>query len=171
MSASKRPSTSSLRRFITSRPYVPVAELRRRFGLDEPDEMVCLQHNGTTAWIGLPDREASKIQDLWDRDELGIELSVEVRAPVVVGVYPMRIARYVMDNGASGSNGHAAVNGNGNAGGVVGAVPRRTNDRLGIDLQTGVGATRPGRPDSTNAPDRRMGVWPPSSVRERRRSG
>jgi hypothetical protein len=91
-----------------------VAELRRRFGLDEPDDMVCLKHNGTTAWIGLPDREASKIQDLWDRDELGIELSVEVRAPVVVGVYPMRIARYVMDNGASGANGHAAANGNGN---------------------------------------------------------
>ena len=34
MSASKRPSTSSLRRFITSRPYVTVAELRRRFGLE-----------------------------------------------------------------------------------------------------------------------------------------
>jgi hypothetical protein len=114
VSASKRPSTSSLRRFITSRPFVTVAELRRRFGLDEPDAMVLLRRNGTSAWIGLPEREASKLQDLWDRNELGIELSVEVRAPVVVGVYPMRIARYVMDgngygNGASGGNGH--VNG------------------------------------------------------------
>lgn len=111
MSASKRPSTSSLRRFITSRPYIPVAELRRRFGLDEPDDMAYVHRNGTSAWIGLPEREATKIQDLWERDELGVELSVEVRAPVIVGVYPMRIARYVMDNGA-GPNGH----GNGYAG-------------------------------------------------------
>ena len=111
MSASKRPSTSSLRRFITSRPFVTVAELRRRFGLDDPDAMALLRRNGTSAWIGLPDREAAKLQELWDRGELGMELSVEVRAPVIVGVYPMRIARYVMDatngNGTyAGGNGH-----------------------------------------------------------------
>jgi len=112
MSASKRPSTSSLRRFITSRPFVTVAELRRRFGLDDPDAMTLLQRNGTTAWIGLPDREASKLQDLWDRGELGVELSVEVHAPVVVGVYPMRIARYVMEHNGTGSgNGNGQVNG------------------------------------------------------------
>jgi hypothetical protein len=113
MSASKRPSTSSLRRFITSRPYVTVAELRRRFGLDDPDAMALLRRNGTSAWIGLPEREAAKLQELWNRDELGIELSVEVQAPVAVGVYPMRIARYVMDGpGANGihpsANGHVA---------------------------------------------------------------
>ena len=102
MSANKRPSTSSLRRFITSRPYVTVAELRRRFGLDDPDAMAHVQRNGTSAWIGLPEREATKLQELWHRDELGMEMSVEVQAPVVVGVYPMRIARYVVEaNGAS----------------------------------------------------------------------
>jgi len=108
MSANKRPSTSSLRRFITSRPYVAVAELRRRFGLDDPDAMTRLEVNGTVAWIGLPEREASKLHELWQRNELGFELSVEVRAPVVVGVYPMRIARYVMDgaplNGTNNGN-------------------------------------------------------------------
>jgi hypothetical protein len=129
MSASKRPSTSSLRRFITSRPYVTVAELRRRFGLDDPDGMACMQRNGTTAWIGLPEREASKLQDLWDRDELGLELSVEVRAPVVVGLYPMRIARYVVDgtpvnghghhvNGTYAGNGAPRSNGNGQVNGM-----------------------------------------------------
>ena len=97
MSANKRPSTSSLRRFITSRPYVTVAELRRRFGLDDPDAMAHLQRNGTSAWIGLPEREATKLQELWQREELGLQLSVEVRAPVVVGIYPMRIARYVVE--------------------------------------------------------------------------
>jgi hypothetical protein len=135
MSANKRPSTSSLRRFITSRPYVTVAELRRRFGLDDPDAMAHVQRNGTSAWIGLPEREATKLQELWHRDELGLELSVEVRAPVVVGMYPMRIARYVMDNlhangNGHAANGHASLNGRPPVNGVVNgnaAVPGRAN--------------------------------------------
>ena len=73
--------------------------------------MSVVSRNGTTAYVGLPEREASKLQDLWQRDEVGVELSVEVHAPVVVGVYPMRIARFVLDQ-ANGTNGHA-VNGNG----------------------------------------------------------
>jgi hypothetical protein len=128
MSATKRPSTSSLRRFITSRPYVTVAELRRRFGLDDPDGIGHLERNGTRAWIGLPEREALKIQDLWHRDEVGLELSVEVRAPVVVGIYPMRIARYVMDSMANGSmNGHTThpQNGASPGNGASGQVPVR----------------------------------------------
>ena len=138
MSASKRPSTSSLRRFITSRPYVTVADIRRRFGLDDPDAMAYLQRNGTCAWIGLPEREATKVQELWQRDELGLQMSVEVRAPVVVGVYPMRIARYVIDAalGAASANGHAHSpeapppyqNGNGAA-----APPARPEPTLASD--------------------------------------
>src|SRR5437870_7239177 len=97
MSSSKRPSTSSLRRFISSRPYVPVAEIRRRFEIDDQECMCSVERDGQIAFIGLPEREASKIQELWSREEIGLELSVEVRAPVVIGVYPMRIARYVTD--------------------------------------------------------------------------
>jgi hypothetical protein len=112
MSANKRPSTSSLRRYLTSRPYLAVADIRRRFGLD-PEAMSVVSRNGTTAYIGLPEREATKLQDLWQRDEVGVELSVEVKAPVVVGVYPMRIARFVIDQTANGNgqgymNGHAS---------------------------------------------------------------
>lgn len=110
MTANKRPSTSSLRRFISSRPYVAVAELRRRFLLDQPDAMGRLERGGQVAWIGLPEREAAKLQDLWLRDEIGLQLSVEVHAPVVVGVFPMRIARYVVDglplNGSNGVHPH-----------------------------------------------------------------
>jgi len=107
MSASKRPSTSSLRRYLTSRPYIAVADIRRRFGL-EPDAMSVVSRNGTTAYIGLPEREATKLQDLWQREEVGVELSVEVHAPVVVGIYPMRISRFVTDHL---SIGHATGNG------------------------------------------------------------
>jgi hypothetical protein len=113
MSANKRPSTSSLRRYLTSRPYVAVGDIRRRFGLD-PDAMSAIACNGTTAFIGLPEREAAKVQDLWSRDEVGVELSVEVRAPVVVGLYPMRIARFVIDQATNGHHGSPAHNGSGN---------------------------------------------------------
>jgi len=115
MSSSKRPSTSSLRRFISSRPYVPVAEIRRRFEIDDREGVCRVERDGQVAFIGLPDREASKIQDLWSRDEIGLELSVEVRAPVVIGVYPMRIARYVTDGNGFRGNGHrpAVTNGDG----------------------------------------------------------
>jgi hypothetical protein len=106
MSASKRPSTSSLRRYLTSRPYVAIGDIRRRFGLD-PDAMSAIARNGTTAFVGLPEREASKLQDLWHRDEVGLELSVEVRAPVVIGVYPLRIARFVLE-GTNGYHPHPA---------------------------------------------------------------
>jgi hypothetical protein len=126
MSASKRPSTSSLRRFITTRPYVTVAELRRRFCLDEPDAVCCLRRNGSSAFVGLPEREATKLQDLWVREEIGLELSVEVRAPVVVGIYPMHIARFIQDahpNGAAMSNGHAFGSPSGPDGGLGAPSP------------------------------------------------
>ena len=105
MSATKRPSTSSLRRYLTSRPYIAVADVRRRFGLD-PEAMSVVSRNGTTAYIGLPEREATKLQDLWQRDEVGVELSVEVRAPVIVGIYPLRIARFVIDQATNGNGYH-----------------------------------------------------------------
>lgn len=69
--------------------------------------MCRVEREGEVAFIGLPEREASKIQDLWSRDEIGLELSVEVRAPVVIGVYPMRIARYLTDGNGFRGNGHS----------------------------------------------------------------
>lgn len=137
MSATKRPSTSSLRRFIASRPFVTIAELRRRFALDDPDAMALLRRNGTSAWIGLPEREASKLQELWDRGELGVECSVEVRAPVAVGVYPMRIARYVV--GSRGGNGHAASTGLPDPTASVGADDSEQTDKNGSDVETASG--------------------------------
>jgi hypothetical protein len=115
MSAAKRPSTSSLRRFVSSRPYVPVGELRRRFGLDEPDAMIRISRNGTSAFIGVPAREAAKLEELWARDELGVELSVDVHAPVVVGVYPMRVARYLAEGNGSNGAGAPVLNGGADA--------------------------------------------------------
>jgi hypothetical protein len=145
VSASKRPSTSSLRRFITSRPYVTIAELRRRFALDDPDGIGYVERNGSHAWIGLPEREASKIQDLWQRDEVGLQLSVEVHAPVVVGIYPMRIARYLMDSMPAGAtNGHAASHA------ANGAAPARSFN--GVSPRPVEHPPRPDVPASSPSP-------------------
>lgn len=114
MTGPKRPSTSSLRRFITSRPYVALSEIRRRFGLEE-DAVTRVTRNGTTAYVGLPEREALKLAELWQRGEVGLEFSVEVRAPAVVGVYPMRVARYVQQLNGSGQ-GHRPPGGPPNGG-------------------------------------------------------
>ncbi len=81
-----------------------------------------IARNGTSAYIGLPEREALKLQDLWQRDEVGVELSVEVHAPVVVGIYPMRIARFVLDQAA-----HGHANGNGQDP-MTGPVPQHAED-------------------------------------------
>ena len=86
-----------------------------------------VSRNGTTAYIGLPEREATKLQDLWQRDEVGMQLSVEVKAPVIVGVYPMRIARFVLDQAQAG-NGHY-VNGNGLADAGPELEPEPPEDR------------------------------------------
>jgi hypothetical protein len=82
-----------------------VAEIRRRFEIDDPDCMCRVERGGESMFVGLPEREAMKVQDLWLRGEIGLERSVEVHAPVVVGVYPMRIARYIVDANGQHPNG------------------------------------------------------------------
>ena len=80
-----------LRRFIKSRPYVPMHELRRRFGIDGADDDVTgvPMHDGHI-YVGLPAREGSLLGELLRGGEIGYELSLDPRTPVVIGVYPMR---------------------------------------------------------------------------------
>jgi hypothetical protein len=80
-----------LRRFIKSRPYVPMHELRRRFGIDggEDDVTIVDLANGRI-YVGLPPREGSLLGELLRGGEVGYELSLDPRSPVVVGLYPMR---------------------------------------------------------------------------------
>jgi hypothetical protein len=80
-----------LRRFIKSRPYVPMHELRRRFGIDGTDDDVTqVRLDGGAIYVGLPAREGSLLGDLLRGGEIGYELSLDPRTPIVVGVYPMR---------------------------------------------------------------------------------
>lgn len=80
-----------LRRFIKSRPYVPMHELRRRFSINgEDDDVTAVQLDPGMVYLGLPDHEGRLLGDLLRAGEIGYELSLDPRTPIVIGVYPMR---------------------------------------------------------------------------------
>lgn len=82
---------AQLRRFIKSRPYVPMHELRRRFELNgRPDEVTPIQASDGTMWIGLPQRESGFLADLLRQGDIGVELCRDPCVRMVVGVYAMR---------------------------------------------------------------------------------
>jgi len=80
-----------LRRFIKSRPYVPMHELRRRFGINGGDDDVTpVRLEPGWVYVGLPSREGMLLGELLRAGEIGYELSLDPRSPIVIGVYPMR---------------------------------------------------------------------------------
>jgi hypothetical protein len=80
-----------LRRFIKSRPYVPMHELRRRFGINgAEDDVTPVETADGRVFVGLPAREGSLLGELLRGGEVGFELSLDPRTPIVVGLYPMR---------------------------------------------------------------------------------
>ncbi|HEU4674135.1 MAG TPA: hypothetical protein VFS32_14680 [Candidatus Limnocylindrales bacterium] len=82
---------AQLRRFIKSRPYVPLHELRRRFGLNgHEDDVVCIDLPERRVWVGLPADEGRMLAELVRQGEVGCELSIDPASPVVVGVFPIR---------------------------------------------------------------------------------
>jgi hypothetical protein len=84
-------TTAQLRRFIKSRPWIPMHELRRRFGIyGGDDDVTPVRVNGTTLYIGLPAAEGRLMAELLAGGDVGYELSLDPGAPIVVGVYPMR---------------------------------------------------------------------------------
>jgi hypothetical protein len=82
---------AQMRRFIKSRPYVPVHELRRRFEIDGlEDEVSPMATERGTLYVGLPMLEAGFLGELVKAGEVGCELLLDPAGPGVVGVYPMR---------------------------------------------------------------------------------
>lgn len=81
-----------LRRFIKSRAYVPMHELRRRFGIEGQDDDVTgvEMGSGTHVYVGLPQREGLLLGELLRARDVGYELSLDPISPIVVGVFPMR---------------------------------------------------------------------------------
>ena len=84
-------TAAQLRRFIKSRPYVPLHELRRRFELNgQADEVCPVRTPDGIVFVGLPPRECELLGELLRAGDVGVELCRDPAVPIVVGVYPMR---------------------------------------------------------------------------------
>jgi hypothetical protein len=82
---------AQLRRFIKSRAYLPVHEIRRRFGMETADDDVTgFEVESGRVFVGLPQREGRILGDLVRAGEVGYELQLDPEAPIIIGVYPMR---------------------------------------------------------------------------------
>ena len=80
-----------LRRFIKSRAYVPMHELRRRFAINGgDDDVTAVDIDRQRVFVGLPEREGRLLGELLRGGDIGYELSLDPISPIVVGVYPMR---------------------------------------------------------------------------------
>ncbi len=89
--AQQGPTAAQLRRFIKSRSYVPLHELRRRFELNgELDEVFSVEIPDGHVFVGLPQREAQFLATLVRDGDVGLELCKDPPMPIVVGVFPMR---------------------------------------------------------------------------------
>jgi hypothetical protein len=82
---------AQMRRFIKSRPYIPVHELRRRFLIEGLEDEVSPMATGKgTLFVGLPEREAGFLGELVRAGEVGCEMLLDPTSPGVIGVFPMR---------------------------------------------------------------------------------
>jgi hypothetical protein len=86
----RRLKASSLLWFISSRPYVPMADIRRRFGL--ATETGTLLHDDEGAvHIGLPRQAAETLLDLKRKQKVELQYDLEYATRIAVGTYPIRI--------------------------------------------------------------------------------
>jgi hypothetical protein len=84
-------TAAQLRRFIKSRPYVPMHELRRRFELNGgADDVTPIATSMGIVFLGLPDRESQFVADLVRQGDVGLEICRDPSAPMVVGVFAMK---------------------------------------------------------------------------------
>jgi hypothetical protein len=82
---------AQMRRFIKSRPYIPLHELRRRFLIEGIEDEVSPMATGDgVLYVGLPSREAGFLGELIRAGEVGCEVLLDPTSPGIVGVYPMR---------------------------------------------------------------------------------
>jgi hypothetical protein len=66
-------------------------ELRRRFGINgADDDVTAVGLTSGTVYVGLPQREGALLGELLRGGDIGYELSLDPRSPIVIGLYPMR---------------------------------------------------------------------------------
>ena len=83
----KRLSKSSLLWFIRSRSYVSIPDIRRRFNLEEGDEVSVIAGGHGRLFVGLPADAARVLGDLLREGRVGLETEPGLLARAVVGAY------------------------------------------------------------------------------------
>jgi hypothetical protein len=83
----KRLSKSSLLWFIRSRSYVSIPDIRRRFNLDDGEEVSPFVTALGRIYVGLPSDATRALGDLAREGRIGLELQPGLMAKVAVGVY------------------------------------------------------------------------------------
>ncbi len=91
MAKKRKLSKSSLLWFLRSRPFVPVAEIRRRFGLEAVDEIGIIHGREGKIYVGLPSRVARLLEELWRENRIDLVLSLDLHARVLIGVYALHL--------------------------------------------------------------------------------
>lgn len=86
----RRLKASSLLWFISSRPYVPMADIRRRFGL-ATETGTLLHDDEGPVHIGLPRQAAETLLDLKRKQKVELQYDLEYATRIAVGAYPIRI--------------------------------------------------------------------------------
>ncbi|MGI8827825.1 MAG: hypothetical protein ACR2JC_19775 [Chloroflexota bacterium] len=114
MAKDKRQSPSTLLWFIRHKSYVPISEIRRRFLVETEDGAFIDTGNQHRTYVGLPEGTAQSLEKLWRQGKIGLELSVEFDAHVLIGVYPMVPSKEHLLGPPNGhhrgqSNGHGFV--------------------------------------------------------------
>jgi hypothetical protein len=90
--------------FIRSRSYVSIPDVRRRFNLDEGEEVSPFVTQQGRVYVGLPSDATRALGDLVREGRIGLELQPGLMAKVAVGVYVMPQARDRVGPGSTGGD-------------------------------------------------------------------
>lgn len=83
----KRLSKSSLLWFVRSRSYVSIPDIRRRFSLNEGEDVLPVLSPDGKVYVGLPRDAARVLGDLVREGRIGLEVDPSVHALAAIGVY------------------------------------------------------------------------------------
>lgn len=84
--ASRKLNRSNLRRLVRARAYTSVVQIRRYFAI-EGDEMSSVEGPAGNVFVALPYHGAAILAQLWREGKIGVQLSLNVRAAVIEGIF------------------------------------------------------------------------------------
>lgn len=77
---------SNLRRLIRARAYTSISQIRRYFSIESEDVNPIHGPNGMV-FVALPEASAGILSQLWREGKIDVQLSPDVRAAIIDGVY------------------------------------------------------------------------------------